>query len=70
LAGVTLLAALACARDRDMPESVDMKDSMPIVRAIEDRSAADSMLDTIPGGEMVRGDSAAAERLLRDKMPE
>jgi hypothetical protein len=28
----------------------------------------DSMLDTIPGGEMARGDSVAAARLLKKKM--
>lgn len=53
-----------------MPEAVDMQDSMPLVRAIDDMSAADSMLDTLPGGEMARGDSAAARRLLLDKVRE
>jgi hypothetical protein len=31
-------------------------------------TASDSMLDTIPGGEMARGDSAASMRLLKRKM--
>ena len=63
------LLVLACAEERDMPETVEMRDSMPIVRALESADARDSMLDTLPGGEMVRGDSAASERLLLDKVP-
>jgi len=64
------LAFAACSTEQDMPETVDMQDSMPLVRAIDDMSAADSMLDTLPGGEMARGDSAAARRLLLDKVRE
>lgn len=45
-----------------------MSDSMPVARAMHDAKARDSMLDTMPGGEMVRGDSAAAARLLKKKM--
>jgi hypothetical protein len=63
-----VLTAPACARERDMRESVEMTDSMSIVRALENSAVGDSMLDTLPGGEMVRGDSAAMERLLRDKI--
>jgi len=73
LAGLILSVCLgfaACSTEQDMPEVVDMQDSMPLMRAIDDMSAADSMLDTLPGGEMVRGDSAAARRLLRDKVGE
>jgi hypothetical protein len=40
---------------------------MPVVRAMHEPGARDSMLDTIPGGEMARGDSAAAQKLLRRK---
>ncbi|HKI94589.1 MAG TPA: hypothetical protein VJ992_04800 [Gemmatimonadales bacterium] len=65
---VALLAVAACGRDRPMAESTDMNDSMPVARAMHDAKARDSMLDTMPGGEMVRGDSAAAERLLKKKM--
>ncbi|MDX1578598.1 MAG: hypothetical protein R3266_08935 [Gemmatimonadota bacterium] len=52
-----------------MPERAQMPDTTEIERALEHPPARDSMLDTLPGGEMARGDSAAAERLLRDKMP-
>ena len=69
-----LLVALAaggltgCRKQREMAEHVEMPDTMPIVRAMHDADARDSMLDTIPGGEMVRGDSAAAMRMLKKKM--
>ena len=67
--GVIALASLlvACGRARDMPEKVEMADSMPVMRAMKDMKAADSMLDTMPGGEMARGDSAAAMKLLKKK---
>jgi hypothetical protein len=58
----------ACGRARDMPEKVEMADSMPVMKAMQDMKAADSMLDTMPGGEMARGDSAAAMKLLKKKM--
>ena len=67
---VLLIAAVAaCAPERDMPDRAEMPDTMEIKRALEEPRARDSMLDTLPGGEMVRGDSTAAERLLREKMP-
>jgi hypothetical protein len=70
LAAVVLLPgpAFGCGRERDMPERVEMRDSMPVKRALRNRMAADSMLDTMPGGEMARGDSAAAAALLKRKM--
>ena len=68
LAALTLLGPAACGRERDMAETVEMTDTMPVVRAMEDAAARDSMLDTIPGGEMARGDSASAMRLLKKKM--
>ncbi len=64
----TALALAACRRERDMPEHVEMPDTMPVIRAMHDAAARDSMLDTMPGGEMARGDSAAAMRLLKRKM--
>lgn len=74
--GVTATLAIACASlagacgsERDMPDSVEMPDTMEVKRALDDPAAGDAMLDTMPGGEMVRGDSAASRRLLRDKMP-
>ncbi|HSR40903.1 MAG TPA: hypothetical protein VLL48_01995 [Longimicrobiales bacterium] len=51
-----------------MADRAEMPDTMQVMRAIEDPMARDSMLDTLPGGEMVRGDSAAEMRLLKDKM--
>lgn len=68
---VGLLAAglMACDRDRDMADTADMPDTAQVHRALTQPEVRDSMLDTLPGGEMVRGDSAAASRLLRDKMP-
>lgn len=57
-----------CRKQRDMPERVEMPDTMTIMRAMQEAGARDSMLDTIPGGEMARGDSAASMQLLKDKM--
>jgi len=67
-AGLLALLLAGCSRERDMPERVEMADTMPVMRAMENAAARDSMLDTMPGGEMVRGDSAAAMRLLKEKM--
>jgi hypothetical protein len=67
--GVLALATLgACRHQRDMAEHVEMKDSMPVMRAMHSGTARDSMLDTMPGGRMVRGDSAATMKLLKKKM--
>lgn len=65
---VCLPLLTGCRKQRDMPERVEMPDSMPIMRAMQDAGARDSMLDTIPGGEMARGDSVASMQLLKDKM--
>ncbi|MGD2154381.1 MAG: hypothetical protein PVG79_14020 [Gemmatimonadales bacterium] len=67
LAGAVALA-VACGRERDMPERVEMPDSAAVMRALSSQATMDSMLDTIPGGEMARGDSAAAAELLKKKM--
>ena len=63
-----LVAVAGCGHDRDMPDRAAMPDSMPVVRAMRSPTARDSMLDTLPGGEMARGDSAAAMKLLKRKM--
>jgi hypothetical protein len=68
LAVVLVMTVAACGTERDMPESVEMADTASIMRALENPAAGDSMMDTLPGGEMVRGDSAAVEGLLRDKI--
>lgn len=65
---VALLACLACTRQQPVRQHVDLSDTAALRRAMEDARARDSMLDTIPGGAMVRGDSAAELRLLRRKM--
>ena len=70
-ATLTALAALAnagCGRERDMPESMQLADTMAVMEAMQVDSARDALLDTMPGGEMARGDSAAEMRLLKEKM--
>lgn len=68
LAAAGLMVATGCERDRAMIESAEMPDSMPVLEALERAPAMDSMLDTMPGGEMSRGDSATAAAYLRDKI--
>lgn len=62
-----IAAAMSCGRERDMPEEMEMPDSMPVVEAMDDAEMRDSILDVMPGGEMARGDSSAAVRLLNAK---
>ena len=50
-----------------MPEQVEMPDTMQVMRAMQDPVARDAMLDTMPGGEMARGDPTAEMRLLDGK---
>lgn len=57
----------ACTRNQDMPEHLEMPDSMEIMKAMDDEVMRDSMLDMMPGGEMAHGDSAAAMELLKRK---
>ena len=64
----TLALLMGCRPQRDAAERMDMPDSMPVVRAMTDSAALDRMLDTMPGGEMARGDSAASMQLLKKKM--
>lgn len=59
--------ALACGREQDMPESMEIPDTMDVLRAMEDRAMRDSLMDVMPGGEMARGDSVAAMELLERK---
>ena len=65
--GAALTALAACGMERDMPERAEMPDTADITRAMHDPAMRDSMLDTMPGGEMARGDSAAAMKLLEMK---
>ncbi len=64
--GIALVLA-ACGREGEMPEQVEMPDTMEVMRAMQDPAARDAMLDTMPGGEMARGDSTAEMRLLDSK---
>lgn len=66
--GVTALLASGCRKDREMAEQLEMPDTMVIMEALADEEMQDSLLDVMPGGEMVRGDSAAAEQLLMEKL--
>lgn len=61
------LFAGACERERDMPERLEMPDTMDVMRAMEDETVRDSLMDVMPGGEMARGDSAAVMELLERK---
>ena len=67
-AGFPALLAAGCKKDREMAEQMEMPDRTQIMEALGDEIMMDSMLDVMPGGEMVRGDSAAAERLLMRKL--
>ena len=67
-AGVPALLTAGCEEDREMAEQMEMPDPTQIMEVLGDEVMMDSMLDVMPGGEMVRGDSAAAERLLRRKL--
>ncbi len=64
--GIVLVLA-ACGREGEMPEQVEMPDTMEVMRAMRDPAARDAMLDTMPGGEMARGDSTAEMQLLDNK---
>lgn len=63
---VLALAALACRENRP---TADRTVTPPADSAMmHDPLKADSMLDTMPGGEMARGNDSAAMRLIRKKM--
>ncbi len=64
--GIVLVLA-ACGREGEMPEQVEMPDTMQVMRAMQDPVARDAMLDNMPGGEMARGDPTAEMRLLDGK---
>lgn len=66
-AGVLLAGGVSCGKERDMLDAMEMPDSMPVIEAMEDAEMRDSILDVMPGGEMVRGDSSAALQLLNAK---
>jgi len=68
IACLVLTSLAGCGGEREMAERVEMPDSMPVMRAMQDAEARDSMMDTMPGGEMARGDSLAEMKLLKKKM--
>jgi hypothetical protein len=47
---------------------VDREEAPPADSALMHPMKADSMLDTMPGGEMARGNDSAAKRLIKKKM--
>ncbi len=65
---LTLCVLNGCEPQGEMAESVDMPDTMAVRRALEEPARRDALLDTMPGGEMAIGDSAAEMELLKDKM--
>ena len=60
-----VIGIAGCRENRPMADRVEMPVMDSAVAA--DPMKADSMLDTMPGGEMVRGNDSAAVRLLRKK---
>jgi hypothetical protein len=59
-------AALACRENRPTADRTVMPPADSTM--IRDPMKADSMLDTMPGGEMARGNDSAAMRLIKKKM--
>ena len=62
---LTVLLA-ACRQHRPMADKVEMPHMDSTV--LTNRARMDSMLDTMPGGAMVKGNDSAAHRLLKKKM--
>lgn len=65
---VVLLSAtaLACRENRPTADRTVMPPADSTM--MWDPMKADSMLDTMPGGEMARGNDSAAMRLIKKKM--
>lgn len=55
----------ACRENRPTADRVEMP--LPDSTMVTDPMKADSMLDTMPGGEMVRGNDSATMRFVRNK---
>ena len=60
------LATLSCRENRPTADRTVMPPADSTM--MHDKMKADSMLDTMPGGEMVRGNDSAAMRLIKKKM--
>ena len=61
---VAALVAAGCQKNRPM---ADREEHPPADSALMNPMKADSMLDTMPGGEMARGNDSAAMRMIRKK---
>jgi len=66
LVALALLAA-ACGKNRPMADKAETPAAHST--AMMPPARMDSMLDTMPGGEMVRGNDSATMRLLKKKVP-
>ena len=64
---VALALLAACGKNRPMADKAEMPaaDSTAMMTP----ARMDSMLDTMAGGEMVRGNDSATMRLLKKKVP-
>jgi len=60
------LVVAACRHNRPMADKVEVRHMDSTV--LTNRARMDSMLDTMPGGAMVKGNDSAAHRLLQKKM--
>ncbi|MGH7568107.1 MAG: hypothetical protein ACREL9_03915 [Gemmatimonadales bacterium] len=61
-----LALATGCRENREMSDRVEMPAMDSSI--VRDPMKLDSLLDTMPGGEMVRGNDSAAVRLIKKKM--
>jgi hypothetical protein len=66
---VVVSAALACRENRNMADRAVMPPPSAASDStmIKNPMKADSMLDTMPGGEMARGNDSATMHLLKKK---
>ena len=60
------LLVAACRHNRPMANKVEVQHMDSTV--LTNSARMDSMLDTMPGGAMVKGNDSAAHRLLKKKM--
>lgn len=51
-----------------MADSMQLADTTKVMEAMHDKAEREALLDTMPGGEMARGDSASEMKLLKKKM--
>jgi hypothetical protein len=63
---VLALVGAACRQSRPMANQVELPHLDSTV--LSNPARMDSLLDTMPGGGMVKGNDSAAHRLLRKKM--